>query len=203
MEFNAFEKSPKSCITLSRVMPVIDYRIIWKSNLSNKTKIDYFQTVAVFIVLYGCTTWTLTKCIEKKLKWKHKITARRLAKFLEVSPHKIAAIHTFFSLSIQVKRRRYEWNWWKSKKKLKRDVILCTLANGCVSVRWEFKTCSHQHCGKKRFSIQDEVRVRNHRMNRFMEFCAANFTWGWWYIYIYIYMCVCACVCVCARVCVC
>ena len=29
--------------------------IIWKSDLSGKRKLDFFQTLAVFIQLYGCT----------------------------------------------------------------------------------------------------------------------------------------------------
>ena len=41
--------------------------IIWKSELSNKIKRDFFQTEAVSKLLYGCTTWTLTKCREKNL----------------------------------------------------------------------------------------------------------------------------------------
>ena len=41
--------------------------IIWKSDLSNEIRWDFFQAVVVSVLLYGCTTWTLTKCIEKKL----------------------------------------------------------------------------------------------------------------------------------------
>ena len=41
--------------------------IIWKSEISDKIKWDYFQAVVVSILLYGCTTWMLTKNIEKKL----------------------------------------------------------------------------------------------------------------------------------------
>ena len=40
--------------------------IIWKSDLSNKIKWDFFQAVAMTVLLYGCTTWTLMKCMEKK-----------------------------------------------------------------------------------------------------------------------------------------
>ena len=36
------------------------------SNPPNKIKCDFFQTVGVFILLYGCTEWTLTKHIKKK-----------------------------------------------------------------------------------------------------------------------------------------
>ena len=42
--------------------------ITWKSELSNKIKRNFFSVVIVSILLYGCTTWTLTKRIEKKLK---------------------------------------------------------------------------------------------------------------------------------------
>ena len=41
--------------------------IIWKSNLSNEIKLDFFQTVSVSVLLFGCTTWTLIKHLEKKL----------------------------------------------------------------------------------------------------------------------------------------
>ena len=41
--------------------------IISNSDLSNKIKQDFFRAAVVSILPYGCTTWTLTKCIEKKL----------------------------------------------------------------------------------------------------------------------------------------
>ena len=41
--------------------------IIWKSDLTNKMKHSFFQAVVVSILLYGRTTWTLTKWLEKKL----------------------------------------------------------------------------------------------------------------------------------------
>ena len=41
--------------------------IILKFDLSDKIKHDFFQASVVSILLYGCTTWTLTKRIEEKL----------------------------------------------------------------------------------------------------------------------------------------
>ena len=35
--------------------------IIWKSELTDKMKRSFFQAAVVSILLYGCTTWTLTK----------------------------------------------------------------------------------------------------------------------------------------------
>ena len=42
--------------------------IIWKSDLTHKMKRSFFfQAAVTSILLYGCTTWTLTKRLEKKL----------------------------------------------------------------------------------------------------------------------------------------
>ena len=41
--------------------------IIWKSNLTDKMKRSFFQAAVMSILLYGCTIWTLTKQLEKKL----------------------------------------------------------------------------------------------------------------------------------------
>ena len=53
---------------LTKVWTVIDrLSIIWKSDLTNKMKRIFFQAVVVSILLYGCTTWMLTKRLEKKV----------------------------------------------------------------------------------------------------------------------------------------
>ena len=41
--------------------------VIWKSDLTDKMKCSFFQAAVVSIMLFGCTTWTLTKRMEKKL----------------------------------------------------------------------------------------------------------------------------------------
>ena len=41
--------------------------VIWKSNLTDKMKRSFFQAAVVSILQYGCTTWMLTKRMEKKL----------------------------------------------------------------------------------------------------------------------------------------
>ena len=39
----------------------------WKSDLPDKIKLKFFQAVAVSVLLYSCTTWTLRKHLEKNL----------------------------------------------------------------------------------------------------------------------------------------
>ena len=41
--------------------------VIWKSDLADKIKRSFFHATVVSILLYGCTTWTLTKRMEKML----------------------------------------------------------------------------------------------------------------------------------------
>ena len=41
--------------------------IIWRSDLTDKMKRSFFKAAGISILLYGCTTWTLTKRLEKKL----------------------------------------------------------------------------------------------------------------------------------------
>ena len=41
--------------------------VIWKSDLIDKTKRSFFQAAIVSLLLFGCTTWTLTKRMEKKI----------------------------------------------------------------------------------------------------------------------------------------
>ena len=41
--------------------------VIWKSDLTDKIKCSFFQAAVVSVLQYECTTWTLTKYMEKKL----------------------------------------------------------------------------------------------------------------------------------------
>ena len=53
---------------LPKIWTAIDrLSVIWKSDLTDKMKRSFFQAAVVSILLYGCTRWTLTKRMEKKL----------------------------------------------------------------------------------------------------------------------------------------
>ena len=53
---------------LAKAWTAIDtLSIMWKSDLTDKMKRSFYQAAVVSILLYGCTTWTLTKRLEKKL----------------------------------------------------------------------------------------------------------------------------------------
>ena len=53
---------------LTKAWTAIDrLSIIWKSDLTDKMKRNFFQAAVVSILLYGWTTWTLIKWLEKRL----------------------------------------------------------------------------------------------------------------------------------------
>ena len=53
---------------LAKAWTAIDsISVIWRSDLTDKIKSSFFQAAVVSILLYGCTTWTLTKRMEKRL----------------------------------------------------------------------------------------------------------------------------------------
>ena len=49
-------------------MAINNLSVIWKSDLTDKMKYSFFKAAVVLILLYGCTTCTLTKRLEKKLE---------------------------------------------------------------------------------------------------------------------------------------
>ena len=69
---------------LTKAWTAIDkLSIIWKSDLTDKMERSFFQAAVVSILLYGCTTWTLTNRLEKKLDGNY---IRMLRAILKKSP---------------------------------------------------------------------------------------------------------------------
>ena len=79
---------------LTKVWKGVDrLSILWKSDLTDKMKCSFFQAAVVSILLYGCTTWTLTKRLEKKLDGNYtRILRAILNKSLRQHPHKTPTI---------------------------------------------------------------------------------------------------------------
>ena len=67
--------------------------VIWKSDLTDKMKLTFFQAVVVLVLLYGCTTWTLKKTDgEKAGRQLHKNAVSNIEQVLEATPHKAPTI---------------------------------------------------------------------------------------------------------------
>ena len=103
--------------------------IIWKSDLTDKMKRSFFQAAVVSILLYGCTTWTLTKRL-KKLDDNY---TRMLPAILNKSCRQFPTRHQLYghlppiTKTIQVRRTRH---CWRIRDELINDVLLWTPTYG-------------------------------------------------------------------------
>ena len=81
------------------------------------------------ILLYGCTTWTLTKRLEKKLDDNY---TRMLRAILNKSRRQHPTRYQLYghlppiTKTIQVRRTRHAGHCWRSRDELIKDVLLCT-----------------------------------------------------------------------------
>ena len=66
--------------------------IIWKSDLTDKIKRSFFQAAVTSILLYGCTTWILTKTVGEARRQLHKNAASNLEQVLAATPHKTPTV---------------------------------------------------------------------------------------------------------------
>ena len=85
-------------------------------------KRSFFQAAIVSILLYGCTTWTLTKRLEKKLDGNY---TRMLRAILNKSWRQHFTRHQLYghlpriTKTIQVRRTRHAGHCWRSRDELK------------------------------------------------------------------------------------
>ena len=107
--------------------------IIWKSDLTDKMKRCFFQAAVVSILLYGCTTWTLTKRLEKKRDGNY---TRMLQAILNKSwrqhptRHQLYGHQPTITKTTQVRRTRHARHCWRSRDDLISDVLLWTPTYG-------------------------------------------------------------------------
>ena len=112
-------------------------------------KRSFFQAAIVSILLYGCTTWTLTKRMEKKLdgdytrmlrvilnkSWRQHPTKQQLYGYLPL-----------ITKTIQVRRIRHAENCRRSRDELISDVLLWTPSHGHAKAGRSARTYIQQLC---------------------------------------------------------
>ena len=96
-------------------------------------KRSFFQAAVVSILLYGCTTWTLTKRLEKKVDGNY---TRMLREKLNRSWQKHPKRHQLYGplppikKTIQARLTRHARHCWRSRDELLSDVLLLTPTYG-------------------------------------------------------------------------
>ena len=129
--------------------------IIWKSDLTDKMKRSFFQAAVTSILLYGCTTWTPTKRLEKKLDSNY---TRMLRAILNMSWRQHPTRHQLYghlppiTKTIQVRRTRHAGHCWTSRDELISDVLLWTPTHAVQK-----QDDQHEHTFSNYVRIQDVV----------------------------------------------
>ena len=112
-------------------------------------KRSFFQAAVTSIVLYGCTTWTLTKRLEKKLDGNY---TRMLRAILNKSWRQHPTRHQLYghlppiTKTIQVRRTRHAGHCWRSGDELINDVLSWTPAHCRAKVGRPARTYIQQLC---------------------------------------------------------
>ena len=99
---------------------------------------SFFQAAVVSILLYGCTTWTLTKQMEKKLDSNYTRMLRAiLNKSWRQHPTKQQLYGHLPSITntIKIRRTRHAGHCWRSRDELISDVLQRTPSHGRAKAR--------------------------------------------------------------------
>ena len=152
-------------------------------------KCSFFLAAVVSILLYGCTTWTLTKRPEKKLDGNYtKMLRAILNKSWRQHPtkHQLYGHQPPISKTIQVRRTRQAGHCWRSRDELISDVLQWNPTYVRAKARRPARTYIQQLCEDTGCSPEDLPEVMNDRekwRERVRDIRASGTTW--WYIYIY------------------
>ena len=151
-------------------------------------KRSFFQAAVVSILLYGCTTWTLTKRLEKKLDGNY---TRMLRAILNKSWRQHPTRHPLYghlppiSKTIQVRRTSHAGHRWRSKDELISDVLLWNPTYGQAKAGRPARTYIQQLCEDKGCNTEDLPEAMNDRekwRERVRDIRAGGTTWWWWWV---------------------
>ena len=129
-------------------------------------KRSFFQAAVTSILLYGCTTWTLTKRLEKKLDGHY---TRMLRAILNKSWRQHPTRHQLYghlppiTKTIEVRRTRHAGHCWRSRDELIRDVLLWTPTHGRAKAGRPARTYIQQLCEDTGCCPEDLPRAMNDR----------------------------------------
>ena len=147
---------------------------------------QYLLHLKISIVFESCTTWTLTKCIEKKLdgnymrmlqailnkSWKQHFTKQQL----------MATYHPS-----QRPSKLDEQDMWDTSGGAS-NVVLWTPLHGCASVGRPARTYLQQLCMDTGCSLEDlPEAMGDRRMASEREIYAYSMTWWWLYFMIFFF----------------
>ena len=139
------------------------------------------------IQLYGCTTWTLTKRLEKKLDGNYtRIMRAILNKFWQQHPtrHQLYGHLPPITKTIQARRTRHVGHCWGSRDELISDVLIWTPAYDQARAGRPGRTYTQQLCEDTGCSPEDLPEAMNDwekLRERIRDIRCSGMTWWWWW----------------------
>ena len=121
-------------------------------------KHSFFPAAVVSILLYGCTTWTQTKCMEKKLEGYYaRMRQSILNKSWRQHPTKqqLNGHPPHIMKTIKVRRARHAWNCSRSGNELISDILPWTHSRGRAKARRPCRTYMQQLCADTECSLEN------------------------------------------------
>ena len=151
-------------------------------DLTDKKKRSVFHAAVVSMLLYGCTTWTLTKSMGEKVdsnytgmlrailnkSWRQHTTKRLLYGYLPP-----------IKKTIQVRRIPHAGHCWRNKDEVISDILLWTRTHGWATSGRPARTYMQQLCAHTVCSLEYLLGAMDD-WDRWQERVSPT-----WYIYIY------------------
>ena len=153
--------------------------------MTDKIKRSFFQAAVVSILLYGCTTWTVTKRMEKKLDGSYtKMLQAILNKSWRQHPTKQQLYGHLppITKSVQVRRTRHAGHYWRRKDELISDVLLWNPSHGWAKAGRPARYYILQLCADTGCSPEDLPEAMDNRegwRERVRDIRADSVTWWW------------------------
>ena len=148
------------------------------------TAIDRLSVIWILLVLlYGCTTWMVTKWMEKKLDGNY---TRMLQAILNKSWRQHPTKQKMYghlppiTKTIKIRRTRHAGHCWRSRDELISDVLLWTPSDGQVKAGRPARTYIQQLCADTGCNLEDLPEAMDDRegwQKRVREICADSMTW--------------------------
>ena len=151
---------------------------------------SFFLAAFVSILLYGCTTWTLTKRLKKKLDGNY---TRMLRAILNKSWRQHPTRYQLYghlppiTKTIQVRRTRHAGHCWRSRDELISDVLLGTPTYDRAKAEWLARTYIQQlwegtGCNPEDMPVALNDREKWWEGVRDIRASGTAWWWGWWYV---------------------
>ena len=145
-----------------------------------------FQATVMSKLLYGCTTWTLTKRLEKKLVGNY---IRMLRAILNMSWQQQPTKHQLYghlppiTKTIQVRQARHAGHCWRSRDEPISDLLQMNPTYGRAKAERPARTYIQQlseDTGGSPEDLPEEMNDKEKWRVRVRDIRASSTTWWWW-----------------------